>query len=261
MKAANNDYVRYLEPGFTPFDPIALARKTEGVICDGNRRKYTKFCSQRFYGGIATGYTCGCCLRCIFCWAGLGRDFPEKYGFFVSPEEAFERLKRVAVKAGYDQLRLSGAEPTLGREHLLELLELVEKSEFRTFILETNGIMFGADAEYARQIAGFEKVHTRVALKAGAPEAFTWKTGARPEFFELPFDGIANLLKAGASVHVAAVSADPRFMNDEERQALLERLRAIHPELVKNLEEEIVSPYHNALERLKHAGVKVDWEQ
>lgn len=261
MKAASNGYIRYLEPGFVPFDPLELAAKTEQVICDGRRRKYTKFVSQRFYRGIATGYTVGCCLRCVFCWAGWGRDFPEKYGFFASPKEAFERLKRVAVKAGYDQLRLSGAEPTLGREHLLELLELVEESRFRTFILETNGILLGADAEYARQIARFKKVQTRVALKAGTIEAFTQKTGAKPEFFELPFQGIANLLEAGGIVHVAAMSADPRFMTKQERRSLIEKLRSIHPELVKNLEEEVVSPYHNALERLRHAGVNVKWEQ
>jgi uncharacterized Fe-S cluster-containing radical SAM superfamily protein len=261
MKAASNGYVRYLEPGFTPFDPLELARRTEKIICEGNRRKYTKFCSQRFYGGIVTGYTCGCCLRCIFCWAGWGRDFPEKYGFFASPEEAFDRLKRAAAKTDYDQLRLSGAEPTLGREHLLELLELVEKSKFRTFILETNGILFGADAEYARQIAGFKKVHTRIAIKAGTPEAYTRKTGAIPESFELPFKSIVNMLEAGGSLHVAAMSADPWFMTKDERENLVEKLRSIEPRLVNSLEEEIVSPYHNARERLKHAGVNVDWQE
>ena len=95
MAEPDNDYPRYLKLGFTPFDPVELARRTEEIICDGNRRKYTKFVSQRFYGGIATGYTCGCCLRCIFCWAGWGRDFPETYGFFASPKEAFERLKQI----------------------------------------------------------------------------------------------------------------------------------------------------------------------
>jgi hypothetical protein len=129
MTAAGKGYIRYLEPGFTPFDPVELAKRTEEIVCDGKRRKYTKFCSQRFYGGIATGYTCGCCLRCIFCWVNWCRDFPEKYGFFVSPEEAFGRLESAAVKAGVDQLRLSGAEPTLGRYHLLKLLKLVEKAE------------------------------------------------------------------------------------------------------------------------------------
>lgn len=250
-------YTRYLEPGFTPFDPLELAKQTEKIICEGNRRKYTKISCPRMYGGIATGYACGCCLRCIFCWVHKSRDFPEKYGSFKSPDEVFNQLGHIAHKKRIDQLRISGSEPTLGRSHLLNLLELVERSPFRLFILETNGLLIGADPGYAKEIAHFQKVHTRVALKAGTPEAFTKKTGAKPEFFELPFQGIENLLKAGASCHVAAMSADHRFMKEEERKALFERLMAIHPDLVKNLEEEIVTPYPAARERLQYAGFEI----
>jgi len=253
-------YPRYLEPGFTPFDPLELAKLTEQIVCDGNRRKYTKFSCPRMYGGIATGYACGCCLRCIFCWVHWSRDFPQKHGRFKSPGEVFDELSQMARRKRVDQLRISGAEPTLGKSHLLSLLELVERSRFRLFILETNGILIGADSGYARKIARFEKVHTRVALKAGTPEAFTRKTGAKPEFFELPFQGIENLLNAGVSCHVAAMSADSRFMTEQERKSLFERLEAIHPALVRNLEEEIVAPYPAARDRLRHAGVEVDWE-
>ena len=261
MTRVDPTYPRYLEAGFKPFDPLDLARRTEEIVCQGDLRKYTKFYCPGVYGGIATGYACGCCLRCVFCWVSRSRDFPEKYGAFKSPAEAFSELSRVARKARVDQARISGAEPTLGKAHLLALLEKVEKSSFSLFILETNGILIGADADYARQIARFKKVHTRVALKAGTPEAFTKKTGARPEAFELPFQGIMNLLKAGASFHVAAMTADPRFVTRQERESLLERLASIHPALVSNLEEEVVSPYHAALERLQHAGIKVAWDK
>jgi uncharacterized Fe-S cluster-containing radical SAM superfamily protein len=253
-------YQRYLKPDFMPFDPLELAKRTEQIVCDGDRRKYTKFSCPRMYGGIATGYACGCCLRCIFCWVHWSRDFPEKYGDFKSPEAVFAELSRMARRKRVDQLRISGAEPTLGKSHLLGLLELVERSPFRLFILETNGILLGADSEYAREIARFKKVRTRVALKAGTPDAFTRKTGAKPESFELPFQAIANLVEAGASCHVAAMSGDSRFMTRQERKSLLERLEAIHPVSVKNLEEEIVTPYPAARERLRHAGVQVDWE-
>jgi uncharacterized Fe-S cluster-containing radical SAM superfamily protein len=158
------------------------------------------------------------------------------------------------------QVRLSGAEPTLGKSHLLGLLERVENSPFRLFILETNGILLGADPEYAGQIARFKKVHTRIAVKAGTAEAFTRKTGAVPQSFELPFKGIANLMEAGASFHVAAMSADSRIMDAQERQSLLDRLRSIDPTLLDNLEEEEVAPYHNTLERLKYAGVRLVWD-
>jgi uncharacterized Fe-S cluster-containing radical SAM superfamily protein len=260
MNRSQDSYPRYLEPGFAPFDPLALAGQTEQMVCAGDRRKYTKFSCPRMYGGIATGYACGCCLRCIFCWVHPSRDFPEKYGILKSPDDVFREFARMARKKGVDQARLSGCEPTLGKSHLLALLKLVERSPFHLFILETNGLLIGADPDYASEIARFRRVHTRVALKAGTPQAFTEKTGAKSEFFELPFHGIENLLRAGASCHVAAMSADARFMTDEERQALLTRLEEIHPALVKNLEEEIVTPYPAARERLRHAGVEADWQ-
>ena len=259
MSVPCETYQRYLEPGFTAFDPLELAKQTERIVCRGDSRKYTKFYCTGVYGGIATGYTCGCCLRCIFCWVNWSRDFPEKYGTFNSPAEAFEKLSRIARKAQISQLRVSGAEPTLGKTHLLALLEKVEASAFRLFILETNGILIGADPDYAKQIARFKKVHTRVSLKAGTPEAFTTKTGAKPESFDLPFQGIVNLLEAGVSFHVAAMSADTRIMTKQERESLLSRLASIHPALVDNLEEEVIDPYHTTLERLQHAGVKLKW--
>ncbi|MHC4792237.1 MAG: radical SAM protein [Planctomycetota bacterium] len=183
MTNIDQTYQRYLKPGFTAFDPLELARRTEEIVCRDNCRKYTKFYCIGVYGGIATGYTCGCCLRWIFCWVNWSRDFPEKYGNFYSPGQAVYRLSRVARKAKVSQLRISGAEPTLGKSHLLGLLEKIESSPFRLFILETNGILIGADDDYARQIAHFKKVHTRISLKAGTPQAFTRKTGASAESF------------------------------------------------------------------------------
>ena len=65
---------------------------------------------------------------------------------------------------------------------------------------ENGAVLGGTDLDYGQQIARFRKVHTRVSLKAGAPEDFTKKTGARPESFDLPFQGIENLIKAGGSI-------------------------------------------------------------
>jgi uncharacterized Fe-S cluster-containing radical SAM superfamily protein len=183
-------YPRFVTPGFEPFDPVELARETEKIVCRGDERKYTSFYCTGVYGGIATGYACGCCLRCVYCWIDFSREWPEKYGEFYSPAEAFKRLSTAARRVGVRKLRISGAEPTLGKEHLLGLLEYVERSEFDVFILETNGILFGVDRDYVRAISKFTKPHVRVSLKAGTPEAFTRKTGAKPEAFEIPFRAI-----------------------------------------------------------------------
>lgn len=252
-------YPRFLTPKQEPFDPLELARATEQIVCKGDKRKYTDFYATGVYGGIATGYTVGCCLRCIFCWVDWSRDFPERFGGFYSPSEAFERLREAAHRYGVQKLRISGAEPTLGKRHLLELLEQVEQSEFKLFILETNGILLGADRGYVRELSRFKKPHVRVSLKAGTPEAFTRKTGAKPEAFELPFRAIESLLDHGVSFHVAGMLDDPRLVSPEERTKLAQRLAEIDPRLVASFEGEVVDPYETTLARLKHAGLKLEW--
>lgn len=254
-----DDYPRFVTPTLKPFNPIDLARETEKIVCKGDKRKYTDFYATGVYGGIATGYTVGCCLRCIFCWVDLGREFPERYGDFYSPQEAFDKLKRAAKKYGVKKMRISGAEPTLGKAHLLSLLEIFERSEFDLFILETNGMLFGADPDYVKQVAKFNRVYVRVSLKAGTPEAFTKKTGAIGEAFEIPFDAIRNLINYRARFHVAAMSADPRIMAADERRHLIEKLSSISPKIASTLEEEVVDPYETSLLRLKKAGLELKW--
>jgi len=253
------EYPRYVTPSSPPFDPVELARETERIVSHHNQRKYTGFYATGVYGGIATGYSCGCCLRCVFCWVDWSRDFPEQYGQFYSPQEVFTSLSKVACNHGVKKIRVSGAEPTLGKEHLLGLLEFVETSTFDSFILETNGILFGVDRDYVRKISRFNRHHVRVSLKAGTPESFTKKTGAKPDSFELPFNAIRNLLDYGVSFHVAAMSADPRIMDRKERESLTLKLADIDPRLALTLEEEVVDPYKTTLARLEHAGLKLKW--
>ena len=56
------------------------------------------------------------------------------------------------------------------------------------------------------------------------------------------------------------MSADSKIIDSHERRSLLDRLALIDPSLVDNLEEEVVGSYHNTLERLRHAGVKLAWD-
>jgi uncharacterized Fe-S cluster-containing radical SAM superfamily protein len=252
-------YPRFLTPRSKPFNLVELTEETEKLVCRNKERKYTDFYATGVYGGIATGYTCGCCIRCLFCWVDWSRDFPERYGRFYSPEEAFRRLSKAADEYGTNKLRLSGAEPTLGKKHLLSLLDLVEPSKYKLFILETNGIPFGVDEDYVKKVSEFKKVHVRVSLKAGTPMDFTRKTGAASESFELPFKAIKNLMKHGCSFHVAAMSADPRIMGSSERVSLLKKLAEIDKNLLTSLEEEVMDPYQTTLERLKYAECEIEW--
>jgi uncharacterized Fe-S cluster-containing radical SAM superfamily protein len=256
------EYPRWVTPGFKPFHPLELAKRTGEIVTrfegGGCKRKYTDFYATGVYGGIATGYTVGCCLRCVFCWVDLSREFPDRFGKFYSPREAFNELAKAAKKYHTKKLRISGAEPTLGKAHLLGLLDEFESSNYDLFILETNGILF-SEEEYAKAIAGYDRVHIRVSLKAGDPKNFQRKTGAKESSFDLPFKAIKNLLRFKARFHVAAMSADPRIMDTEERASLVRKLWEINPLLVKNLEEEVIDPYETTLLRLKKAGLELEW--
>jgi len=243
-------YQRYLTQESKLFDPIKLAEQTNQIVCRDDKRKYTGLYCVGVYGGISTGFAVGCCLRCIFCWVNKSRDFPEKFGKFYSSNQAFDILTKNANKKNTPRLRISGGEPLLCKQHLLNLLDLVDKTNY-LFILETNGILL--DKSYAKQLAKHKKIRVRVSLKAGNSQGFQTRTGAMGKYYELPFKAIQNLLNEGISMHAAAMT-DPRLMPREERTQLIQKLADIDLKLAHNLEEERCDHYPNAIERLRHAG-------
>lgn len=247
------DYQAYLEKGFSPFDPLALSRQTEGIVCQCLKRKYTNFYSVGVYGGISTGYLVGCNMRCAFCWVDWSRDFPQKMGRFYSAQEAFDNLRNNARKRRIKKWRISGGEPTLCREHLLNLLRLVE-GEDCLFILESNGLLIGQDRDYARELSRFKKAYLRISLKAGTAEGFQQRTGALRKYFELPYRGISYLMEFGAQFHVACMS-DERLMPRSERRDMIKKLKEVGYD--GYLEEERCDPYPSSITRLQKAGFTI----
>ncbi len=252
-KAIKKEYPGYIKPGFEHYDPVDLSSWTEDIVCKNSMRKYTSFYCTGVYGGISTGYTVGCCLRCVFCWIDISRDFPEKHGKLYSPEDVFQKLLRYAKKKRVKKMRISGGEPTLCRDHLLGILDLIEATDY-LFILETNGIPLGADEEYAEQLAKYRNIHVRVSLKAGTPEGFERRTGAKGEFYEVPYHAIRHLMKRKISFHVAAMT-DERLMPSAERNAMIKKLKEIGYR--DYLEEETCDPYPRAEYRLKEAEMRI----
>jgi uncharacterized Fe-S cluster-containing radical SAM superfamily protein len=244
-----------------PYDPIKLAATTEKIVCKGENRKYFGFwiTPQNYKVGVATGYTVGCCLKCVFCWASETRDDIEKSLGFYSPEEVFERLTDfVRQKRRLNRIRISDGEPTIGKQHLIKLIELTERSDITEFILETNGILLGYDSDYVKSLSQFKKLYVRLSLKAGTPEDFTRKTGAIPEAFELQFQALRNLIGYEINFGVAAMSADPRFMSPIERISLIAKLAEIDPALVLKLEEEMAVLFPTTKKRLLASGWNLD---
>ncbi len=220
----------------------------------GNMRKYYRIARPgRWYGGICAADCVGCNLKCLFCWSNFPRDHPESTGKFYTPAQVYDALKACALSHGYDKIRVSGNEPTIGRRHLLELLELVEMDGKLYFILETNGVLIGYDKSYARDLSRYSRLHVRVSIKACSEEEFHRITGARPEAFRLQLNALKNLLDYNVSFHPAVMVS---FCSEESLRELVERLAEIDSRLPSVLEPEYVILYPHVIERLRRAGIK-----
>lgn len=214
---------------------------------EGPLRKYYRFRPARFYGGIATADAVGCNLNCAFCWVREPRLKPKKYGEFYSPKDVAEKLERIAAHKGFTKVRVSGTEPTIGREHLVELINALD--ERLLFILETNGILIGHDEGYAREFAG-KNVLVRVALKGATNEEFALLTGAKAEFFDYQIKALENLENASASYHPAIMTFS-RNTDD-----LRKRLEKISPGLSEELEFEGLMLFPHVKRELEKRGIE-----
>jgi uncharacterized Fe-S cluster-containing radical SAM superfamily protein len=230
--------------------PIEMAKETEKIVCRNLERKYYRFRGARFYGGIATSDTVGCNLRCCFCWAWNVVTQPERYGTFYSPEEVAEKLKTIAEKAGFRQVRISGNEPTIGKQHLLQVLENLKDSGL-LFILETNGTLI--DEQYAKDLSKYRDfIHIRISLKGTNEDEFKRLTGF--DGFQLQINALKNLLKYEVPCHAACMVS---FSPEENIKKLRARLAEICQELVDSLEIEKLVFYGDVRQRLEKLSTAV----
>lgn len=225
------------------YDPIELSKKTEEIVVKNNLKKYYRFRPTGFYGGIATADTVGCNLRCKFCWSGSSVWNSKNTGEFYLPEDVVETLQSIAEKKNYKQLRISGGEPTIGKTHLLNLLEIIKPNYL--FILETNGILLGHDKKYVNDLSPFENLHIRVCFKGGDPEEFSLLTGAE-NGFEYQIKALEYLKEKQMSFNIALVSN-----NHEKRNHFLKRLIEMNLEKIM-VEDEEIKLYPKVRKRLQN---------
>ncbi len=235
------------------YDPIKLTQKMESIVVDGNKRKYAKLSRPlRFYGGTTSAVEVGCNLRCKFCFSDKPVFRPQSTGKFYTPQEVFNALSKSAKKYGHKLISASASEGTLGREHLFELLRLVEESEF-VYILETNGMTLGNDASFAERLAAFKNLHVRVSIKGASQQEYHQLTDALPESYELPFKALKHLIDAGVSCNACVMIS---FSDEEGIQAVEKKLFETHPGLLKSLEKEHNTTIPKVANRLSENGLK-----
>ena len=235
------------------YDPIKLTEKMESIVVDGNKRKYAKLSRPlRFYGGTTSAVEVGCNLRCKFCFSDKPVFRPQSTGKFYTPEEVFNALVNGAKRYGHKLISASASEGTLGRQHLFELLDLVEKSKY-VYILETNGMTLGNDKAFAEQLTSYKNLHVRVSIKGTSQEEYHKLTDAIPESYEYPFKALKHLIDAGVSCNACVMVS---FSNNEGIQNVERKLFELHPGLLKSLEKERITPFPKVAERLAKNGLK-----
>lgn len=239
------------------YNPVERHEKIQGLVVTkkvgGDLKKYYRFRHDRWYGGIITADCAGCGLACNFCWVrsealleGQGR------GKFYTPEEVANELLKLVKEKKIPQVRISGGEPTIGREHLLKLLHALQKRRVH-FILETNGILIGQDETYAEDLAPYRFLHVRVSLKGCTEVEFARLTGADPQGFHLQLEALKNLVKAGVSTHPAVMLS---FSGKESVDRLYGTIWKISPRMHSEVEREEVILYPHVLQKLQRANLK-----
>lgn len=229
-------------------DALQQAQKIAAAVSQGEKRKYYRFRSAPFYGGIATADCVGCCLSCIFCWSWNIVCQPEKVGKFYSPAEVSHRLVTIARRHGFRRVRISGNEPTLNRQHLISVLKLIPKH--LRFILETNGILLGNDPGFCEELAQFPNLHVRVSLKGCSEADFEKLTGMDGHGFALQLEALRNLFSAGVSCHPAVMH---HFSSPMAFNQLRRRLHKINPDFAE-IETEQLLLYPAIQQRLQQFG-------
>lgn len=228
------------------YDPLELTQKTEQLVLQDEKKKYYRFRPTGFYGGIATADTVGCNLRCKFCWSGQSVWNAQQTGIFYSPDEVAQNLTDIVTAKRYAQVRISGGEPTIGRQHLLNVLKCIPSN--LVFILETNGILLGSDKTYIEALSTFSNLHIRVCLKGGSREEFSWLTGAKPEGFTLQLKALEYLRDSKIPFTIALV------LIRGGKKHVCEHLNAMGLGHVM-LEEEEITLYPLVRKRLQQEGM------
>jgi len=239
------------------YDPVqrhlAIEKLVTRIGLNGQEKKYYRIRPARWYGGIVTADCVGCGLLCKFCWVSDVVMFrPADVGRFYTPGKVADGLIALAKKRGLDLLRVSGGEPTIGKPHLLQLLNDLQGRSYR-FILETNGIPIAYDGSYASSLSKYDFVHVRVSLKGCNEEEFAMLTGAKPEGFTLQLKALQNLTDVGVSCHPSVMAS---FSPRKSLQQLVRRLRQISPSLAEKLEIEELILYPHVIRRVQKCKLK-----
>lgn len=219
----------------------------EAIVMQDQKRKYYRFRASRHYGGIVTADAVGCPFLCAYCWNYGRNESPERFGEFCSADDVVEKLTSIARRKKISLFRMSGAEPVLGTASFDHLLQVLKAGRF---IIETNGLIFGARPDLAERLGGLS-VAVRISIKGWDGQSFELVSGAKSDCFKYPLIALKTLIGAG-------VDAWPAVMGDLFGTEGIRRLAALMEEMGirTRIETEYLERYPFVVSNIRQRG----WE-
>jgi len=221
------------------FDPLQRTKVVESLVMQGERRLYYRFRAARYYGGIVTADTLGCCFLCAFCWNFARNLDPAQYKDFFRPDEAARRMLEIAKRKSLNLFRISGAEPILGEkslDHLVEVLRLIfQEKPDAAFVIESNGFYLGLHPDLIEKLQ-FENLWIRIGLKGIDKESFSRITGAEEKNFRYPLSALSALEEQGIKYRPALMGELFPYKDVSRFELSLQRLGIRAPLELESLE-------------------------
>src|SRR2546428_8416234 len=140
-----------VDPPHTFIPTTSLVRAPSQAA--GERRLVDSY--GRRIGDLRISVTDRCNFRCVYCMPEEGMQWLKRESILSFDE--IERIARVAVNLGVDELRLTGGEPTL-RPDLPKLVARVARLPVRSLSLTTNGFLLRSMARPLAE-AGLKRTH------------------------------------------------------------------------------------------------------
>lgn len=237
----------------TPIDVLARRQKVlDNVSRDGKRKIYKIEAAKGFSGGKAKKAAClyvsGCSYSCQYCFVNP-QSLTGIKGDYCSPQEAFEKLRRIVVQTQNPHVQFNGGEVFLTPDWTLELIRLLceffEKdcqfaSKSRGIIwCDTMGFDLMRESQLFEALVPYKK-HVAIFLSTkGHPDDYELVARAPREFAD---DAFLVLEKAWQHGLVAMPEALDRIFWPQRMDWYIERLQGIHPNAPRVLHIDKYSP-------------------
>ncbi|MEM4789652.1 MAG: radical SAM protein [Ignisphaera sp.] len=219
-------------------------------------RRYYRFRPSKNYGGSAVGYIVGCNLSCVYCWCKKINTKPW-IGSYELPNNVVEKLLSIARARGYNVVRLSGGEPTLCFNHLIQVINLFSyrRKEREIFILETNGLLLGLNEDLSAEFKPYSKfLVVRISLKGCTEEDFEKITSLNGFVYSSQVKAIENL-SVNNIPYIVAIPIS--LCSRQGLSRLLEVLtRKIGEHILNVLEQEVLILYPSVVDDMCRKNLK-----